>query len=93
MDGAIFAFARATDPDVLLLLEARARKAGEDLQWHYALARMHCGALAMSYQEREVWSMEQMTHPFARPSGPHTRCCRTCPEPSLTADATMTSDL
>jgi hypothetical protein len=82
LDGAIFAFARATDPDVLLLLEARA-KAGEDPQWHYALARMHCGALAMSYQDHEVWTRDQMEYPFARPTGAYT-LFQDLPEPSLT---------
>ena len=82
VDGAIFAFARATDPDVLLLLEARA-KTGEDLKWHYALARMHCGALVMSYDDREVWRRDQMEHPFARPTGEYT-LFQDIPEPSLT---------
>ena len=75
LDGAVFAFARSTDPDVLLLLEARATasvQAGENPQWHYALARMHCGALSMSFEGREVWSVEQMTHPFVRPKGVYT---------------------
>jgi hypothetical protein len=71
LDGAVFAFVRATDPDVLLLLEAR-EAAGGEAQWQYALARMHCGALAMSYQQRAVWSVEQMAHPFARPEGVYT---------------------
>ncbi len=80
VDGAIFAYARATDPDVLLVLEARASE-GAQPQWHYALARMHCGALAVNYQQREVWSVEQMTHPFARPQGVYT-LLQGLPEPS-----------
>jgi hypothetical protein len=84
LDGAIFAFARATDPDVLVLLEARA-KAGEEPKWHYALARMHCGALAMSYQGREVWTKDQMAHPFARPTGEYT-LLQDLPEPNIPAD-------
>ncbi len=80
VDGAIFAYARATDPDVLLVLEARAAERDAP-QWHYALARMHCGALSMSYQKREVWSVEQMTHPFARPDGIYT-LLQGLPEPS-----------
>ena len=85
LDGAIFAFARATDPDVLLLLEARAAT-GENARWHYALARMHCGALSMSYQEREVWSADQMSHPYARPQGAYT-LFQDLPEPPLTPDS------
>jgi hypothetical protein len=86
LDGAIFTFARATDPDVLLLLEARA-KAGEEPKWHYALARMHCGALAMSYQGREVWAREQMEHPFARPTGEYT-LLQGLPEPKISTKTT-----
>ena len=82
LDGAIFTFARATDPDVLLLLEARATT-GEELKWHYALARMHCGALVMSYQDRDVWTREQMEQPFARPQGEYT-LLQDIPEPKLT---------
>jgi hypothetical protein len=81
LDGAVFAFVRATDPDVLLLLEARADGAG-DARWRYALARMHCGALAMSYQQREVWNVEQMAHPFARPEGVYT-LLQGLPEPKV----------
>jgi hypothetical protein len=81
LDGAMFAFARTTDPDVLLLLEARAAT-GENARWHYALARMHCGALAMSYQEREVWSADQMSHPYTRPQGAYT-LFQDLPEPLL----------
>ncbi len=86
VDGTIFAFARATDPDVLLILEARAD--GELVRWHYALARMHCGALAMRYQDREVWSKEQMEHPFARPKGVYT-LLQGIPEPNARAEKTL----
>jgi hypothetical protein len=82
VDGTIFAYARATDPDVLLLLEARADDTGAQ-KWNYALARMHCGALAMSYRDRQVWSREQMSHPFERPKGEYT-LFQDLPEPPLT---------
>lgn len=81
VDGTVFAYARATDPDVLLMVEARADDSGE-LKWHYALARMHCGAVAMSYRDREVWSRDQLTHPFERPKGEYT-LFQGLPEPSL----------
>jgi hypothetical protein len=83
VDGAIFGYVRATDPDVLLVLEARGADGGE-AKWHYALARMHCGALAMKYQGREVWSVEQMAHPFERPRGVYT-LMQGIPEPTTTA--------
>ena len=72
MDGAVFAFARATDPDVLLLLEARA-KTGEDPKWHYALARMHCGELCDELSgPRSMAAGIKWTQPFARPNGAYT---------------------
>jgi hypothetical protein len=83
VDGAIFGYVRATDPDVLLVLEARAADGGE-AKWHYALARMHCGALTMKYEGRDVWSVEQMTHPFARADGVYS-LLQGIPEPTIGA--------
>jgi hypothetical protein len=56
-DGAIFAFARGTDPDALLLIEARAGAGGEP--WQYALIRFcgHC-SLRAAREGREVWQVE-----------------------------------
>jgi len=39
-DGGLFAFVHTTDPEVLLLIEAREPREGEPAQWHYSLARM-----------------------------------------------------
>jgi hypothetical protein len=68
-DGAMFTFVRETDPDVLLLIEARG---GEDRRWEYALARMHTGALRALYHDKEVWSVDQLAQPFSRPMEPFT---------------------
>jgi hypothetical protein len=70
IDGALFAFARATDPDVILVVEARGD--GDVSRWEYALARMNVGALRVSYRDRDVWSVEELSHPYARPQGPYT---------------------
>jgi hypothetical protein len=67
-DGALFAFARGTDPDVILLLEARTAQ-GQASRWKYALARMHVGALAARYKEKEVWAAEEMAQPYDRKEG------------------------
>ena len=67
-DGALFAFARGTDPDVILLLEARSAQ-GQAARWEYALARMHVGALAARYKEKEIWAVEEMTQPYDRKEG------------------------
>jgi hypothetical protein len=45
IDGALFAFVKGTDPEAVLLVEARENlPAGKS--WHYALARMNCDALS-----------------------------------------------
>ncbi len=66
LDGALFAFARETDPDVLLLLEATAAAEGNPSSWQYALARMNVGALSVKHDDKEIWSVAEMTHPYAR---------------------------
>jgi hypothetical protein len=53
-DGALFAFVEGTDPEVFLLIEARAGEKG--LAWYYALARMNSVEFHVSRQGREVWS-------------------------------------
>ena len=57
VDGAMFAFARGTDPETFLLLEARKSPAGE--AWQYALARFcgHCSLRAL-HDGREIWQVD-----------------------------------
>jgi len=67
-EGAIFAFAMDTDPDVLLLIENRIRdgKAG----WEYALARTNPYVLKVWCDDILVWSQKRLlsttdvTHPY-----------------------------
>jgi len=53
LDGALFAFVEGTDPEVLLLVEAR--QTGERYEWHYALSRLNSVRLQAKYKERSVW--------------------------------------
>ncbi|HLJ10631.1 MAG TPA: hypothetical protein VKU82_05550 [Planctomycetaceae bacterium] len=53
-DGALFAFVQGTDPQTLLLLEAK--KNGEGSRWQYAFARMSSGEVLGRYEGREVFS-------------------------------------
>lgn len=55
IDGALFAYVLATDPEVLLVLEARPDKEGG--QWHYGFAPMTIFAVKASWKGREVWSL------------------------------------
>ena len=58
LDGAVFAFSLGTDPEVLLLLEARA--AGDAHQWQHGLVRFHFVDLQARYKDKEVWHAEKL---------------------------------
>jgi hypothetical protein len=53
LDGAIFAFVRATDPEVLLLIEARRKNAG--FEWQYGVARQNANVLPIHHKDQEVF--------------------------------------
>jgi hypothetical protein len=55
-DGALFVFVQGTDPEVFLMLEAREHQGAP--AWHFALARMNSIAFRVTYQDREVWSVD-----------------------------------
>jgi hypothetical protein len=60
--GGIFGFeTNGTNPDVLVLIEAR-ESAGK-FQWQFAPARMTTGGITLNYGERKVWECE-----FVQPS-------------------------
>jgi hypothetical protein len=61
IDGALFGYVLTTDPEVLLMIEARAGAGGSE--WRYAFAPMSTYALRGLYQGQEVWSIPH------RPSG------------------------
>ena len=56
LDGALFSFAEATDPEALLLLEARRGKPDAEHQWHYTLARMTTMRLTVRLDGKDCWS-------------------------------------
>ncbi len=62
LDGAIFAFVRGTDPELLLLIEAR-RMEGKAV-WHFAPARMNSIEFRLLHKSREVWSVPQIAPPW-----------------------------
>lgn len=70
LDGAMFAFTYTTDPDVLLLVEAR--KADSGFRWMFGPARMHVGALKLSHGDREVWNVDRLEPPFSYKDGIYT---------------------
>jgi hypothetical protein len=70
LDGALFSLVSGTDPEVLLLIEAR-RTAGE-LQWQYALARLSIMELRVTYDGQTVWSAALVQKPYTRLREPYT---------------------
>jgi hypothetical protein len=56
LDGSVFAFVVTTDPEVLLVIEARS--VGGASVWHYGLARMSMVNLRAQHKDREVWKVE-----------------------------------
>lgn len=60
IDGAIFAFVVGTDPEALLLIEARGKS--NEARWNYAFARLNCDELAAYYKEREVWRVARSVY-------------------------------
>jgi hypothetical protein len=60
-DGALFGFVLGTDPDVLLLIEARPGADGGEA-WHFAPARMHWRRVSMLHQDREVWQAPELSN-------------------------------
>jgi hypothetical protein len=55
-DGALFAFVVGTDPEALLVLEARGKQ--DEARWQYAFARLNRDELAAYHKEREVWRVD-----------------------------------
>lgn len=55
VDGTLFCFAHGTDPEVLLMVEARPAKSGPE--WQFALAPMTTFAVNASHQGKRVWSL------------------------------------
>jgi hypothetical protein len=69
VDGAMFAFVQGTDPQSLLILEAR--RDGTKVGWHFAFARMASGAVAARYHQREVFSVPKYDFQRRDPRKPY----------------------
>ncbi len=68
IDGAIFAFANGTNPEVLLLLEAQRDEATKQAFWTYGFAQMTGAEVFASLDDREVWSQKEADPPAIRDS-------------------------
>jgi hypothetical protein len=67
VDGAIFAFASGTNPEVLLILEAHQRN-DDDTAWQFGLIHMTGEAVAAQLDGKEVWSRPGDEPPATRAS-------------------------
>src|SRR5262245_24098289 len=65
LDGAVFAYVQATDPEVLLLLEPRV--SNNTLQWQYALARQTMWIVEVELDSRQVWAVEKWNRTTSKP--------------------------
>ena len=54
LDGALFTFAFGTDPEALLLIEARSTPDGN--VWHYAAAPFTDFAIQLKHKDLPVWN-------------------------------------
>jgi hypothetical protein len=57
IDGALFAFTEATDPEALLMLEAVRGKSGEATFWRVTAARMTSRPIVARRQDKTIWSV------------------------------------
>jgi hypothetical protein len=57
LDGGLFAFVTGTDPEVILLIEAR--QSGAKHEWRYALARFSHLTLRAEHNGAGVWKNER----------------------------------
>jgi hypothetical protein len=62
-DGALFAFAIGTDPEVFLMIESRSDPAGV-LRWEYALAPMTSFEVKVSWKGNQVWTLPHRKDSF-----------------------------
>jgi hypothetical protein len=56
IDGTVFSFVQATDPEVLLVIEAI--QAEGTTRWQYAVARMSMVPMKVSHQDSVVWETD-----------------------------------
>lgn len=57
IDGALFALAQGTDPEVFVLIEARPASEGKPAAWYYGLARLTDLRLRVRLYGTEVFSV------------------------------------
>jgi hypothetical protein len=59
LDGALFTFVTGTDPELMLVIEARPADGKGDPVWHYAAGRFTDLPLKLRHKEIELWTHTQ----------------------------------
>jgi hypothetical protein len=67
-EGAVWAFVQGTNPEVLLLIEAR-RPAGSEPEWKYAIAPMTSYPAEVKRAGRSIWKVERQPIPTPTTTG------------------------
>jgi hypothetical protein len=71
VDGAVFALAHGTNPEVLLLVEA-IKEAGEDKAiWNYGIVRLGSAEMHVELSGREVWTVPRVPSVVGQPGDPY----------------------
>lgn len=55
IDGAVFAFVEANDPDCFLVLEAHGKSTTSPAQWRFTVARMLAGPIEVELDGKPLW--------------------------------------
>jgi hypothetical protein len=73
IDGGLFAYVTSagTDPEAILLLEARRPKDGGNVAWHYGVTRFTDMALWVNYKGTEVFTAERCVYNEPRQDSLH----------------------
>lgn len=69
VDGAVFAFAHGTNPEILVLIEAH--RTGEVVQWQAGFASMGSAEMHVTLDDADVWNLPRATGVTGRPSDPY----------------------
>jgi hypothetical protein len=59
LDGTLFTFVTGTDPELMLVIEARPTKKDGEPVWHYTAGRFTDLTLKLRYQKVELWTRQQ----------------------------------
>ncbi len=71
IDGSLWAFVQGTNPEVVLLIEARRTEGNPGGQWHYALAAMTSYKAEVLSDGQSVWTVDRQPIPTPDTRGPY----------------------